>query len=184
MDPERPDPLPIATPRTTLRRLSPSDLADFQAYRTDPEVGRWQGWTATGEAVARLYLAQNARCPLFVPGEWFQVGIALRAGGGEGPLIGDIGIGTDEHDPGLAQIGFSLNRQWQGQGLAAEAVAAACAFAFRDGGIRRLCAITDTRNLASIRLLERLGFENERTLDAVFRGEPCREHHFAIEAPR
>jgi hypothetical protein len=39
-----PEPLPIATARTTLRRLSTDDVAAFQAYRTDPEVGRWQGW--------------------------------------------------------------------------------------------------------------------------------------------
>jgi len=180
---DRLDPLPIATPRTWLRRLSLADLADFQAYRTDPEVGRWQGWTATGEPAARLYLTQNAACALFVPGDWFQVGIALRSPDGRGPLIGDIGLCVDADDPACGHIGFSLNRQWQGRGLATEAVAAARTLAFGPGGLQRLTAVTDTRNLASVQLLRRLGFRLEHTAAAVFRGEACQEHHFVAEAP-
>jgi len=168
------DPLPIATPRAVLRRLAPADLADFQAYRNDPEVGRWQGWTSTDDAAALGFLERQADVPLFVPGEWFQLGIALAAG----PLVGDIGIGVDAEDAARAEIGFSLNAAWQGRGLAAEAVAAARALAFGHGGVRQLWAVTDTRNAGSIRLLERLGFRLDRTEDAVFRGAPCREHHY------
>jgi len=175
------DPLPIATPRLRLRRLVPDDLAQFQAYRTDPEVGRWQGWTATGDTAARLFLEQNAMVPLFVPGEWFQLGIALAQDDGAGPLIGDIGIGLDEADPTRAEIGFSLHLAWQGRGLAAEAVDAARTLAFTQGGVTRLRAVTDTRNAASIRLLERLGFRLEGTVPAIFRGEACEEHHFVCE---
>ncbi len=180
------DPLPIATPRLLLRRLMPTDLFDFQAYRTDPEVGRWQGWTATGDVAARAFLEQNAVAALFVPGEWFQLGIALTQApdgkpGEPGPLIGDIGIGVDERDPSRAEIGFTLHAAWQGRGLAAEAVSAARTLAFAHGGIARLCGITDARNTGSIRLLERLGFRRERTEAAVFRGEPCEEHHYVFD---
>jgi hypothetical protein len=94
------DPLPIATPRTVLRRLSTDDLHDFQAYRTDPEVGLYQGWVPVLGAQALAFLARMRRAPLFVPGEWAQIGIALRPGAAlETPLIGDIGIGIDADDP-------------------------------------------------------------------------------------
>jgi len=133
-----PEPLPIATARTTLRRLSTDDVAAFQAYRTDPEVGRWQGWSPMSGSEALAFLARMRRAPLFVPGEWCQVGIALRSPADaedEGRLIGDIGLGVDPADPGLAQVGFSMHRRWQGHGLAAEAVEAACALLFEHGGI-------------------------------------------------
>ena len=175
------DPLPIATPRLLLRRLAPTDLFDFQAYRTDPEVGRWQGWTATGDVAARAFLEQNASAKLFVPGEWFQLGIALTEAGEPGRLIGDIGIGVDERDPATAEIGFSMHRGWQGRGLASEAVGTARTLAFAHGGVRRMRAITDTRNTSSIRLLQRLGFRLDETHESVFRGEPCREHHFLCD---
>jgi aminoglycoside 6'-N-acetyltransferase len=181
----QPEPLPIATPRTVLRRLSTDDVAAFQAYRTDPEVGRWQGWSPMSGGEALAFLALMRRAPLFARGEWCQIGIALRSGdapGGEGPLIGDIGLGIDPADPALAQVGFSMNRKWQGRGLAAEAVEAACALLFEHAGTRRIEAVTDTRNTSSMRLLERLGFRRERTEEALFRGLPCREHHYARDA--
>jgi len=175
------EPLPIATGRTLLRRLTTADVAAFQAYRTDPEVGRWQGWSPMTGAEALAFLALMRRAPLFARGEWCQLGIALRAQGEateSGPLIGDIGLGMDPVDPELAQIGFSLHRRWQGQGLAAEAVDAACRLLFERAGVRRIEAVTDTRNMDSMRLLERLGFHLERTEEALFRGLPCREHLF------
>jgi RimJ/RimL family protein N-acetyltransferase len=47
--------------------------------------------------------------------------------------------------------------------------------------VRRLVAITDTRNAPSARLLRRLGMELEAETAAEFRGEPCREWHFSLE---
>jgi hypothetical protein len=81
------DILPVATSRTVLRLLSLTDLHDFQAYRTDPVVAEYQGWTAMADANATAFLAEMHASPLFVPGRWFQLGIALQAG----ELIGDIG---------------------------------------------------------------------------------------------
>jgi RimJ/RimL family protein N-acetyltransferase len=182
--------LPIATARTTLRRLSTDDVAAFQAYRTDPEVGRWQGWSPMTGGEALAFLARMRRAPLFVPGEWCQIGIALRMSVDavdavdEGRLIGDIGLGVDPAHPDLAQVGFSMHRRWQGRGLAAEAVEAACVLLFEHGRMRRVEAITDTRNTSSMRLLERLGFRLERTEEALFRGLPCREHRYVRERPR
>ena len=49
-----------------LRRLHPDDLAAFQAYRTDPAVGRWQGWTAQSDAQALAFLTEMAAIPLLV----------------------------------------------------------------------------------------------------------------------
>jgi aminoglycoside 6'-N-acetyltransferase len=175
------DPLPIATARTTLRRLCTDDLRDFQAYRTDPAVARYQGWAPMSGAQALAFLARMRRVPLFVPGQWSQIGIVWQEANEPGPLIGDIGVGIDGDDVTCAQIGFSLHVHWQGRGLAAEAVEAACALLFEHAGARRIEGITDARNAASIRLLERLGFVRACTEDAMFRGEPCREHHYLRE---
>ena len=173
------DLLPVATSRTVLRRLSPTDLREFQAYRTDTVVAEYQGWTAMADVDATAFLAEMQSIPLFVPGQWFQLGIALQAG----ELIGDIGICVDAREPTHAEIGFSLNARWQGQGLATEGVDAARRFVSRHGGVTRLAGITDTRNRPSISLLERLGFRLERTEAAMFRGEPCQEHRYVWDVP-
>jgi aminoglycoside 6'-N-acetyltransferase len=175
--------LPLSGGRIVLRRLTTGDVRAFQAYRTDPEVGRWQGWQPMTGTEALAFLAEMRQAPLFVPGHWNQIGIALREDDPEAPshLIGDIGLLLREGDPTRAEIGFTLSALWQGRGLATEAVSAARELAFECAGVTRLEAVTDTRNDASIRLLERLGFRRERTMDAMFRGGPCREHHYASE---
>jgi RimJ/RimL family protein N-acetyltransferase len=81
----------------------------------------------------------------------------------------DVAIGTlnahDKRQGGVAEIGYSLARAHWGQGLAREAVAALLDQLFAEG-YRRVFADTDPDNLASIRLLEALGFTQEGRLRA------------------
>lgn len=164
--------LPRHTPRVTLRRLAVSDLDAFHAYRSDAEVGRYQGWTPMTREQAQAFLAEMSTAE-FCPDEaWFQLAIAERA---SGRLIGDIGICVHAGDDAHAEIGFTLAPQAQHRGLGTEAVGAAVAMLFERRAITRVVGITDARNLASLRLLERIGMSQVQTLQTVFRGEPCTE---------
>ncbi|MET0519586.1 MAG: GNAT family N-acetyltransferase [Burkholderiaceae bacterium] len=177
-------PAPPPGARVRLRRLRTEDLADFQAYRSDPEVGRYQGWRAQADEGARGFLLRMSAAPLGQDGEWFQLGIAERAGD---RLIGDVGVCRRRADDGVveAEIGFSLARPAQGRGLAAEALGALLCWLFDELAVARVVAVTDARNRASIALLQRLGARLARSDDAaLFRGEPCVEHHFVFAAPR
>jgi RimJ/RimL family protein N-acetyltransferase/N-acetylglutamate synthase-like GNAT family acetyltransferase len=170
---------PIEGPRVRLRRLGVADLPRFQAYRHDPEVGRWQGWLPQDEAAARAFLQAAATDPFPVPGTWFQMAIADRA---SDTLLGDIGLHLRADSEAL-ELGFSLAREAQGRGLATEAVGLALQLAFDATPATRVLAITDTRNHASVRLLERLGLRRYATLDATFRDQPCQEHHYVMYRP-
>ena len=63
------------------------DLAAFQAYRLDPELGRYQGWSPMTTAEATNFLFEMAHVPLFSAGGWSQVGIAECS---DPRLIGDL----------------------------------------------------------------------------------------------
>ena len=165
--------LPHDTPRLRLRRLREADLPRFQAYRSDAELGRYQGWLPMHDAAARAFLRQMADSSFCPRGAWFQLGVADLD---SAALIGDIGIHL-QPDGSAAEIGFTLAHEAQGRGLATEAVAAAVALVFAHTSAARVVAITDARNAASVRLLERVGLRRFATLDAVFRGEACLEHH-------
>ncbi len=169
------DPLPLQIQRTRLRRLRPADLAAFQAYRGDPETGRWQGWQPMDDAAADAFLQEMAASPFCPPGRWFQLGIATREGD---CLIGDIGVQLHGSTGALAELGFTLAPAAQGRGLATEAVGAAVQMLLRHTAVQRIVAVADTRNAASLRLLQRLGLRPFATLPAQFRGEPCLEQHF------
>lgn len=169
--------LPRVLDRVVLRRLQTADLADFQAYRHDPALGVYQGWEATSDAQALAFLRDVETSPLLRPGAWSQIAIADRH---SLRLLGDIGLFVDEAQR-HAEIGFTLARAHQGRGLATEAVRAAIDLVFEHTGVGQIQGVTDIRNGASIRLLERVGLRLASTSPAVFRGEPCTEHTFVLD---
>jgi RimJ/RimL family protein N-acetyltransferase len=76
-------------------------------------------------------------------------------------LIGDIAILGDLSNGRQAMIGYTLAKHFQGNGYAFEAVTAMLDHAFGEWDMHRIAADTDPRNVASIRLLKRLGFRLE-----------------------
>lgn len=72
-----------------------------------------------------------------------------------------------------ASLGYCLNQSAWGRGYATEAARALLQWAFVTLGLNRVQSETDTRNVASARVLEKLGFEREGTLreDCIVNGE-------------
>ena len=169
----------IETPRLVLRHFAERDLAAFTAYRNDPEIARFQSWSGIADAEARAFVAEQAANQPGIPGCWFQFAIARREGDA---LIGDCALRLDEAQPRIAEIGYTLSRASQGCGYAGEALGAMLDWAFATLALRRVRALTDTRNAPSIALLERLGFQREAHLrqDAWHKGEWCDEYLYAV----
>lgn len=174
------DPLPRRFSGGVLRRLAPGDLTAFQAYRGDPGLARFQGWTSTPDEEALTFLTEMQAAALFVPGTWAQIAIAREA---DEVLAGDIGLclSTDGRE---VEIGFTLSRPAQGRGLATAAVGAAMGLVFECSAADRVVGITDARNHASIRVLERAGMERVEARHVVFRGAPCLEFVYVRARPR
>jgi ribosomal-protein-alanine N-acetyltransferase len=152
------------------------DLWAFQEYRTDAALGRYQGWTAMPDTEAHAFLDEMNKVPLFRPGEWTQVGIAEPEALA---LLGDIGLYLSE-DSRHAEVGFTLAHHAQGRGLAAVAVREAVDLIFQFTAVERVLGITDSRNRASVGVLERVGMRKQEERHALFRGESCVEYVYAV----
>lgn len=150
----------LETTRVALRRFRLTDVATFAAYRSDPDVARYQSWTAPVSLPSAAAAVRGfAEADPAEPG-WFQYAIELRS---TGELVGDIGV--DLHENGMqAQIGFTLAPAFQGNGLATEAVGGLVDALFDERGMHRVSAECDLRNEPSARLLRRLGFQEEGML--------------------
>lgn len=170
----------LRTARLRLRAMADEDLPAFVAYRRDPEVARYQSWDDTFSSEdAQALFAGKRGIAIGTPGAWTQVAIEEAA---SGTLLGDCALHVKADDPRQAEIGFTLARGHQGKGYAAEAVAAVLEYAFGTLGLHRVTAVTDARNAAAARLLQRVGMRREgHYLQNVwFKGEWGDEFSFAI----
>ena len=148
--------MPLESARLIVRRFRPADAPALAAYRSDPDVARYQSWTppVSADAAVELVSILAAGDPR-QPG-WFQYAVEHRA---ERCLIGDIGVRL--HDNLMqADLGFTLAAGWQGHGYATEAVRTVLSHRFSQG-LHRVSAECDARNERSARLLERVGFRRE-----------------------
>ena len=84
--------------------------------------------------------------------------LQLKAGGETAGLCGLVKRATLPD----VDLGYALLPEFCGHGYVAEAAAAVLADARARLGIGRIVAITDPRNAASVRVLERLGFHFEK----------------------
>ncbi|MCA1982031.1 GNAT family N-acetyltransferase [Nocardioides nematodiphilus] len=159
---------PIVTERLELAPLSAADRDAFVAYRRDPDVARWQGWSP-GYSVADADALLSGQPATVEPGSgrWLQVGVR-RAG----ILVGDVAVHALADQPDTYEVGVTLAPAAQGSGYATEALSALVDGLFA-GGAHRVFAITDARNEPVARLFDRLGFRHEgRNVDADwFKGE-------------
>jgi RimJ/RimL family protein N-acetyltransferase len=158
----------IVTPRLLLRPFRAEDLAAFAAYRSHPDVARYQSWdTSFSIADAEAFLASQRGVELGTPGAWLQ----LAAVDAAGTLCGDCAVRVDP--PGSAEVGVTFAPAHQGTGLATEALRAVIAELFDNHGLHRVYAQADDRNTAVHRLLERLGLRCEARLVEAdwFKGE-------------
>ncbi|GAB2971834.1 GNAT family N-acetyltransferase [Saccharothrix stipae] len=145
----------LTTERLVLRPFEAADAPAFAAYRSDPEVARYQGWEAPFTlAQAEEFVRDVAAADPTAPG-WYQ--FAVEA---DGVLVGDVGVGLHENRM-QAEIGYTLATAHQGRGYAVEAVRRVLAYLFEVRGVHRVSAECDARNTRSAHLLARLGFRQE-----------------------
>jgi len=170
----------LETQRLILRPFQKSDVTSFVAYRSDPEVARYQGWDApypVERAVAFIEKMQQSAPG--TEGNWYQFAVELKQ---TGAMIGDCAFHTLPDDKRLAAIGFSFARSYQGVGYATEAVQRMLAYMFADLNLHRVQAICDVENTASARLLERVGMRREAHFveNVWFKGAWGSEYLYAI----
>jgi RimJ/RimL family protein N-acetyltransferase len=169
----------IESERLWIRRFKDSHLSPFMAYRNDPEVARYQSWDSCEQLEAKAFIREMHSAQPGVPGDWFQFAIESKE---TQDLIGDCALRVDEHEPYRAEIGFTLAREYQGRGLASEAVSLLLDYAFDALGLHRVVAIADCRNAPSVALLERVGMRREgHFIDNVwFKGGWADEYLYAV----
>ena len=170
----------LQSERLLIRPFLKSDLEAFSAYRSDPDIAKYQSWEIPYTMKqALLFLANINRFKPGTPGEWYQLAVERRDQPG---IIGDVAFQISSDDARQAEIGFTFNRSFQNKGYATEAVNCLLNYLFTQMILHRVVAICDVENDSSVRLLERVGMRQEGHFieNVWFKGSWGSEYLYAI----
>ena len=150
--------LELRSDRLQISPLEVADLDAFVSYRQNSEVARFQSWESDFSLEQGLELIQSQAGISFpTQGGWLQIGIRDLS---SGDLIGDLALHSLEQER-CYEIGFTIATEHQGKGFGREAAARLLTYLFDERDADRVEANTDSRNVASIRLLTSLGFSQQ-----------------------
>jgi len=159
----------LRTARLTARPFSEADSDALYGLHTNRRVLRY--WDAPP-------WKERARAERFIAAcrQMEQEGTGARLAierAADGAFIGWCCLFEWNPDYRSAMMGYCLDEAAWGRGFATEAARALLTWAFGALDLNRVQAETDTRNTASSRVLEKLGFIREGTLreDCIVEGE-------------
>jgi RimJ/RimL family protein N-acetyltransferase len=155
-----PRPRRIETERLVLRSYEPTELDALHALRDHESAVRWlYDGPATIEE-SRERLARRIGLTRFaLTGD--GIGFAVDRGG---EVVGDASLALTSAEHLQGELGYIVHPDHQGRGYATEAAAAVLDLAFDAFGLHRVVGRIEPRNVASARVLERLGMRREGLL--------------------
>ena len=150
---------PVRTARLALRPATADDVEPTWAFRRLPEVGEWLTQTAGDlDDYAEVFLHPERLAKTLVVEH-------------DGRVVGDLMVAVqdawaqaevaDRAEGVQAELGWVISPSYAGRGLATEAVGELVRICFEDLGLRRVTALCFADNVASWRLMERVGMRRE-----------------------
>jgi ribosomal-protein-alanine N-acetyltransferase len=148
----------LNTERLVLREILPSDAASLLAIHGDPETMKWFGTDPILDIHQAQQLVQNFAAWRELPNPGTRWGIQVA---GEWALVGSCGLFKWNRAWKSCSLGYELARAAHGQGYMQEALLRIIDWGWREMSLNRIEAQVHPDNLASLRVLEKLGFKQE-----------------------
>ena len=145
--------VPLNTPRLALVALSLEHAPAVFTYTSDPDISRLVAWPRHENLEAsRRFVARSMVG--YAEGGYYEWGLIRRA---DQAFLGTCGFGALDVARGVGDIGYVIAKPYWGQGYATEAVAAVLQFGFLQLGLRVIEAQAFPENIASLRVMAKLG---------------------------
>lgn len=161
-------PMELVTPRLLLREFRNADQPAVHAYASDPEVTRYTDGGPNSPAATAAFLAETERDAAAQPRTEYTLAVTDRV---DDVVIGAVHLSLTSQTHQRGDMGYVLGRPRWGQGYATEAATAILRFGFDQVGLHKIAASCDPGNLASARLLSKIGMRPEGHL----------HHHLLIQ---
>ncbi|HWY15333.1 MAG TPA: GNAT family N-acetyltransferase [Rhizomicrobium sp.] len=164
----------LETERLILRGWRTEDIEPYARFMANPEVMRY----LTGEPMSRADAWRNMA---MLVGHWHLRGYGMWAveRKSDHVFIGRVGLHFPEGWPGL-EVGWTLGREYWGQGYATEAARTAMRYGFLTQQVERLLSVIDVDNLPSHAVARRLGETRGDKFEVVHSGKRVQTEIWSI----
>lgn len=152
---------PVQAECLVLRRVREDDIDRLLEFRNLPEVYRWSLKTQVDADEFRADWMQTLTSERDLSSIAVLDGVVI---GTASLRVGD-GLGQDSHEQMIAAeagIGYMVDPVYSGRGLGTEIARALLRISFEVVGVRRATAGCFADNLASVRILEKVGMRREQ----------------------
>jgi [ribosomal protein S5]-alanine N-acetyltransferase len=156
----------------------PSLLDSFLEWRVQPLSVRHNPLLdMSREEIARVLESEGSDLSEFRTQESYRLFVEH-----DGVAVGSVALKNISHMMGYAEIGYGIGEAHQGQGIATAAVGLLVRMCFGESPLRKLLAYVHDKNLASCRVLRKLGFTQEGFLREhyIINGVPENELLFGL----
>lgn len=172
--PRGPPSFPVLfTERLVLREITPEDAPFWLRNFSDPDAVELTAFEPPTDLEAARREIEQYCTRIFHEGTGIRWGISQK---GRGDLIGTVGYhGWVQDRDRRARVGYDLLPEYRRRGIMTEAMRVVLAYGFKTMTLNRVEVLVDPRNVPSVRLAERLGFQRDAYLRQSTR---FRDHFF------
>lgn len=143
----------LETENLILRKMTGQDVDDLEEWMGDTSLYLyWGKRPGKSDRNPRLLFEKEEK-----PSKSFQWGIVHKK---DGKVIGEFWVYLIENDR-MAKVAFRLSQSYQGNRLMEEALKSVVDFCFHKTQLQRLWTDVHVENTASLKTLERVGFQRE-----------------------
>ena len=150
----------IETERLLLRKITLNDASDMFEYASNPEVSEYTMWSTHVSLEDTKYFLKSLT-KMYKRRELVDWGIVHKA---EKKFIGTCGFVEWSMTHSRAEIGYALSARYWSEGYMSEAVNAIIEFGFREMLLNRVMGRCEVNNIASARVMEKVGMQLEGIL--------------------
>ena len=150
----------LITHRLILREFRESDFGAFRELETHPETYRYET-ARPSEQKTREYL-ENAQLDTL---QLLRTRYRLAVTGlGQDIILGRVTLGLNNDTIREWEIGWAIHPTEWGKGIATESAGCLLDFAFMELKAHRVVAFSHAENIASLRVMRKLGMQQEGLL--------------------
>ncbi|MBQ9132339.1 MAG: GNAT family N-acetyltransferase [Clostridia bacterium] len=150
----------LFTKRLTLRRMMVADATDMYEYASRPDVTKYLTWHPHPDRTyTREYLQYLGN--RYAAGMFYDWAIVYEP---DGKMVGTCGFTSFNCSSDSAEVGYVLNPEYWGKGIAPEALSRVLRFGFEELKLHRIEARFISENKRSRRVMEKVGMTFEGVL--------------------